>query len=83
MLCGSRSFAPEPNLTRSAAGWGPGEFTCPEAVTVEFHARVEQTELVLTHTEFPASHGPVPYQMGWEGGLGKFENLFTGSGVDG
>jgi hypothetical protein len=38
--------------------------------------------LVLTHTEFPASHGPAPYQMGWEGGLEKLEALFSGSSVD-
>jgi uncharacterized protein YndB with AHSA1/START domain len=117
--------------------WGPGEFTCPEAlvdlrpggsyrlvmqptageamvlagtyrevepparlvytwrwetgpaadgseslVTVEFHDRGERTELVLTHSEFPASHGPAPYQMGWEGGLVKFEALLRGSAVD-
>ena len=51
-------------------------------VTVEFHDRGGHTELVLTHSEFPASHGPAPYQMGWEGGLDKFQGLFAGSPVD-
>jgi hypothetical protein len=48
---------------------------------VEFRERGAQTELVLTHTEFPESHGPAPYAMGWEG-LEKFEGLFAGGAVD-
>ena len=51
-------------------------------MTVEFRDRGARTELVLTHSEFPASHGPAPYEMGWEGGLVKFEALFAGSAVD-
>jgi hypothetical protein len=51
-------------------------------VPVEFTERGAKTELALTHTEFPASHGPAPYRMGWEGGLEKFEALLQGSGVD-
>ena len=42
----------------------------------------DSTVSVLTHTEFPASHGPAPYRMGWEGGLDKFAQLFAGSAVD-
>jgi len=38
--------------------------------------------LILTHTEFPESHGPAPYQMGWEGGLDKFAALLAGSRID-
>lgn len=37
---------------------------------------------MLIHTDFPESHGPAPYRMGWEGGLEKFEALFSGSRVD-
>jgi len=61
---------------------GPAADGSESLVIVEFHARGEQTELVLTHTEFPEGHGPAPYQMGWEGGLDKFEALLAGSGVD-
>jgi uncharacterized protein YndB with AHSA1/START domain len=61
---------------------GPAADGSESLVTVEFIDRGPQTELVLTHTEFPASHGPAPYQMGWEGGLEKFEALLRGSGVD-
>lgn len=85
----------DPDQLRS--WWGPGEFTCPEAgrwqtgpaadgseslVSVEFRDRGNRTELVLTHTDFPASHGPAPYQMRWDRGLDKFERLFAGSAVD-
>ncbi len=62
---------------------GPAADGSESLVTVEFHPHDGQTELILTHTEFPESHGPAPYQMGWEGGLDKFEELFTGSRVDG
>jgi hypothetical protein len=63
------------------ASW-PGEFlrirhSCRSALAVE-----EKTELILTHTDLPESHGPAPYQTGWEGGLEKFQALFTGAGVD-
>ena len=61
---------------------GPAADGSESLVTVEFQAREGQTELILTHTEFPESHGPAPYQMGWEGGLDKFEALFAGSRVD-
>jgi uncharacterized protein YndB with AHSA1/START domain len=61
---------------------GPAADGSESRVSVEFRARGDQTELVLTHTDFPASHGPAPYEMGWEGGLDKFEALFAGSGVD-
>jgi uncharacterized protein YndB with AHSA1/START domain len=61
---------------------GPAADGSESLVSVEFRERGDQTELVLTHTEFPDSHGPAPYRMGWEGGLDKFEALFAGSGVD-
>ena len=61
---------------------GPAADGSESLVTVEFREQGERTELVLTHTDFPESHGPAPYQMGWDGGLDKFEALFTGSGVD-
>jgi len=64
---------------------GPAADGSESLVTVEFRDAASdppRTELVLTHTEFPASHGPAPYQMGWEGGLDKFERLFEGSAVD-
>jgi uncharacterized protein YndB with AHSA1/START domain len=64
---------------------GPAADGSESLVTVEFREAASdppRTELVLTHTEFPASHGPAPYQMGWEGGLDKFERLFEGSAVD-
>jgi uncharacterized protein YndB with AHSA1/START domain len=61
---------------------GPAADGSESLVTVEFHDRGPSTELVLTHTEFPASHGPAPYRMGWEGGLDKFAQLFAGSAVD-
>ena len=48
----------------------------------ELSADPPRTELALTHSEFPASHGPAPYRMGWEGGLDKFQQLFSGSVVD-
>lgn len=51
-------------------------------MSVEFNEHGDKTELVLTHTDFPESHGPAPYQMGWEGGLEKFHALFTETGVD-
>jgi uncharacterized protein YndB with AHSA1/START domain len=61
---------------------GPAADGSESLVTVEFREQGARTELVLTHTDFPESHGPAPYQMGWDGGLDKFEALFTGSGVD-
>ena len=61
---------------------GPAADGSESLVTVEFRDRGDHTELVLTHSEFPASHGPAPYRMGWEGGLVKFEARFAGSGVD-
>jgi uncharacterized protein YndB with AHSA1/START domain len=61
---------------------GPAADGSESLVTVEFHDQGDTTELVLVHTDFPASHGPAPYRMGWEGGLVKFEALFSGSGVD-
>jgi uncharacterized protein YndB with AHSA1/START domain len=61
---------------------GPAADGSESLVMVEFHEAGEQTELVLTHTEFPESHSPAPYQMGWEGGLAKFQALLAGSGVD-
>ncbi len=61
---------------------GPAADGSESVVAVEFRPRGEQTELVLTHSEFPASHGPAPYKMGWEGGLDKLGMILTGSGVD-
>jgi uncharacterized protein YndB with AHSA1/START domain len=61
---------------------GPAADGSESLVSVDFHERGSRTELVLTHADFPASHGPAPYQMGWEGGLDKFERLFAGSAVD-
>jgi uncharacterized protein YndB with AHSA1/START domain len=61
---------------------GPAADGSESLVTVEFLDRGASTELVLTHTEFPAAHGSAPYRMGWEGGLDKFERLFAGSAVD-
>jgi uncharacterized protein YndB with AHSA1/START domain len=64
---------------------GPAADGSESLVTVEFReggADPPTTELVLTHSEFPASHGPAPYRMGWEGGLVKFEARFAGSAVD-
>ena len=61
---------------------GPAADGSESLVTVEFQAREGQTELILAHTEFPESHGPAPYQMGWDGGLDKFEALFAGSRID-
>jgi uncharacterized protein YndB with AHSA1/START domain len=61
---------------------GPAADGSESLVSVEFRDRGSRTELVLTHTDFPASHGPAPYQMGWDGGLDKFERLFAGSAVD-
>lgn len=45
---------------------------------VEFHAHGDQTEVMLTHSEFPETHGAAPYQLGWEGGFVKFERLLGG-----
>lgn len=61
---------------------GPAADGSESLVTVEFNERGGRTELVLTHTGFPPSHGPAPYEMGWEGGLDKFETLVAASGVD-
>ena len=61
---------------------GPAADGSESLVTVEFEDRGEQTELTLTHTDFPPGHGEAPYRMGWEGGFEKFETLLTGSGVD-
>jgi uncharacterized protein YndB with AHSA1/START domain len=78
-----REVAP-PNRLVYTWRWetGPAADGSESLVTVEFNEHGEQTELVLTHTGFPEGHGPAPYQMGWEGGLDKFDALFTGSGVD-
>lgn len=71
---------------RLAYSWrwetGPAADGSESLVKVEFRDRDGQTELVLTHTDFPESHGPAPYRMGWEGGLVKLEALFAGSSVD-
>jgi uncharacterized protein YndB with AHSA1/START domain len=61
---------------------GPAADGSESLVSVEFRDRGSRTELALTHSDFPASHGPAPYQMGWEGGLDKFQQLFSGSAVD-
>jgi uncharacterized protein YndB with AHSA1/START domain len=61
---------------------GPAADGSESRVSVDFNAHGDRTELVLSHSDFPASHGPAPYQMGWEGGLEKFEALFAGSGID-
>ena len=61
---------------------GPAADGSESLVAVEFHSQGDRTELVLTHTEFPASHGPAPYRMGWEGGLDKLGSLLRGSEVD-
>jgi uncharacterized protein YndB with AHSA1/START domain len=60
---------------------GPAADGSESLVCVEFNARGDQTELVLTHSEFPASHGPAPYEMGWQGGLDKFQALLEGSSI--
>jgi uncharacterized protein YndB with AHSA1/START domain len=60
---------------------GPAADGSESLVRVEFNPRGAQTELVLTHSEFPASHGPAPYEMGWQGGLDKFQALFEGSNI--
>jgi uncharacterized protein YndB with AHSA1/START domain len=61
---------------------GPAADGSESRVRVEFNERGDRTELVLTHTDFPESHGPAPYQRGWEGVMDKFAALFAGSGVD-
>jgi uncharacterized protein YndB with AHSA1/START domain len=61
---------------------GPAADGAESLVTVEFRERGASTELVLVHADFPASHGPAPYQMGWEGGLVKLEQFVVGSAVD-
>ena len=61
---------------------GPAADGSESLVTVDFHAREGKTELILTHTGFPKSHGPAPYQMGWEGGLDKFAALLDRSQID-
>jgi uncharacterized protein YndB with AHSA1/START domain len=64
---------------------GPAADGSESLVTVQFRelsSDPPRTELLLTHSEFPASHGPAPYRMGWEGGLEKFTALFAGSAVD-
>jgi uncharacterized protein YndB with AHSA1/START domain len=61
---------------------GPAADGSESLVTVEFHDRGGRTEVELIHTDFPASHGPAPYRMGWEGGFDKFSALLQGSGVD-
>jgi glutathione S-transferase len=64
---------------------GPAADGSESLVSVEFRESAThppRTELVLTHSDFPPSHGPAPYQMGWEGGLEKFERLFSRSAVD-
>jgi uncharacterized protein YndB with AHSA1/START domain len=59
---------------------GPAADGSESLVTVEFREHGDGTEVVLTHTEFPAAHGPAPYRMGWEGGLDKFQALFANRG---
>jgi uncharacterized protein YndB with AHSA1/START domain len=61
---------------------GPAADGSESLVSVDFHDKGEQTELVLTHTNFPEGHGPAPYRMGWEGGLVKFAALFSGGASD-
>jgi uncharacterized protein YndB with AHSA1/START domain len=64
---------------------GPAADGSESLVTVEFRDRDGQTELLLIHSDFPQPHGAGragPYQMGWEGGLVKLEQLLSGSGVD-
>jgi uncharacterized protein YndB with AHSA1/START domain len=61
---------------------GPAADGSESLVTVEFRDHGDETELVLTHSDYPEAHGAAPYRMGWEGGLVKFEALFTGSDVD-
>ena len=62
---------------------GPAADGSESLVTVEFReAGEERTELVLTHSDFPESHGPAPYRMGWEGGLDKLAVRLAGSEVD-
>jgi hypothetical protein len=47
-------------------------------VRVEFNdAGEDQTEIVITHSRYPAEHTGEPYRMGWEGGLDKVEALFA------
>jgi uncharacterized protein YndB with AHSA1/START domain len=61
---------------------GPAADGSESLVSVEFNDRGNRTEIVLTHTDFPESHGPAPYRMGWEGGFAKFQALLEGSSVD-
>jgi uncharacterized protein YndB with AHSA1/START domain len=47
-------------------------------VRVEFNdAGEDRTEIVITHSRYPAEHTAEPYRMGWEGGLDKVEALFA------
>jgi len=61
---------------------GPAADGSESLVTVEFRDHGGSTGVVLIHTEFPASHGPAPYRMGWEGGLVKLERFLARSAVD-
>ena len=61
---------------------GPAADGSESLVTVEFRDQGAGTEVVLTHTEFPATHGPAPYRMGWDGGFVKLEEFLAGSAVD-
>jgi uncharacterized protein YndB with AHSA1/START domain len=56
---------------------GPPAGESESLVTVEFRDLGERTEVFLTHSEFPPEHGPAPYQLGWEGGLDKIEQLLA------
>jgi uncharacterized protein YndB with AHSA1/START domain len=55
----------------------------PEAgetlVTVEFHDRGAQTELVLTHERFPNTEIRGRHEQGWTGALDKFGTIFPGA----
>ena len=53
--------------------------TWPEAgetlVTVEFHDRGAQTELVLTHERFPSMEVRSSHELGWTSALDKFATV--------
>jgi Activator of Hsp90 ATPase homolog 1-like protein len=63
--------------TRDQSGEKLEEHEPNEAlVTLEFHPRGSQTELVLRHEEFASAKTRDRYRRGWNGSLDKFEKLF-------
>ncbi len=56
---------------------GPAADGSESLVEVVFRDLGERTELLLVHSDFPASHGAAPYKMGWDGGIPKLETLLS------